>query len=136
LGDPDVGGRIILKFMYRYWDDGMNLIDLAQNRDRLRALVTAVMNLRVPKNEENSLTGCETVSLSKRILLHGVSFVKGVKDTDRLYMRHVYVTLAAGYKSAVLCARVRPAGHTARPATLLAVRVTIAFGEKHPWAGC
>ena len=48
LGDPDVGGRIILKCMYMYWDDGMNLIDLAQNRDRLRALVTAVMNLRVP----------------------------------------------------------------------------------------
>jgi len=56
------------------------------------------------------LTGCETVSLSKRTLLHGVSFVKGVKDTDRLYMRHVYITLAAGYKSAVLCSR----NHTAR----------------------
>jgi hypothetical protein len=29
----------------------------------------------------------------------------GVKDTDRLYLRHVYVTLAAVCKSAVLCTR-------------------------------
>jgi hypothetical protein len=28
--------------------DGMNLIDLAQNRDQWRALVNTVMNLRVP----------------------------------------------------------------------------------------
>ena len=36
--------------------EGMDWIDLDQNRDRLRALVNAVMNLRVPKNAANVLT--------------------------------------------------------------------------------
>jgi len=52
---------------------GMDWIDLAQDRDRWRALVTEVMNLRVPYNAGNFLTGRETVSFSRRTLLHGVS---------------------------------------------------------------
>jgi hypothetical protein len=48
LGDPDVDGRIILKWIFKKWDGGTDRIQLAQDRDRWRALVIAVMNLRVP----------------------------------------------------------------------------------------
>jgi hypothetical protein len=48
LGDPGVDGRIILKRIFKKWDRGMNWIELAQDRDRWRDLVNAVMNLRVP----------------------------------------------------------------------------------------
>jgi len=47
LEDTGVDGRIILKCIFRKWDGGMDRIDVAQNRDRWRALVNAVMNLRV-----------------------------------------------------------------------------------------
>jgi hypothetical protein len=47
--DPGVDGRIILQWNFRKLDVGsMDWIDLAQDRDRWRALVNAVMNLRVP----------------------------------------------------------------------------------------
>jgi hypothetical protein len=48
LADPGVDGRIILKLMFKTWDGDMDWIELAQDRDRWRALVNAVMNLRVP----------------------------------------------------------------------------------------
>jgi hypothetical protein len=48
VGDPRVDGRIILKWIFNKWHGGMDWIELAQNRDRWRALVNAVMNLRVP----------------------------------------------------------------------------------------
>jgi len=39
LGRPGVGGRIILRLIFRMWFEGMLCIDLAQDRDRLRAVV-------------------------------------------------------------------------------------------------
>ena len=46
LGDPDADGRIILRWVFRKRD--VDWIELAQDRDRWRALVNTVMKLRVP----------------------------------------------------------------------------------------
>ena len=48
MGDPSVDGRITLRWIFTKWDEGgMDWIELAQDRDRWRALVNVVMNLRV-----------------------------------------------------------------------------------------
>jgi hypothetical protein len=47
LGDLGVDGRIMLKCIFKKWDGGMDWIELAQDRDRWRAVVNAVMNFRV-----------------------------------------------------------------------------------------
>jgi hypothetical protein len=51
----------------------MDWIGLAQDRDRWRTLVSAVMSLRVPWNAGNFLTSCKPVNCSGRTLHHGVS---------------------------------------------------------------
>jgi hypothetical protein len=47
--DLGLDGRIILKRVFKKWDEGsVEWIYLAQNTDRLRAVVNSVMDLRVP----------------------------------------------------------------------------------------
>jgi hypothetical protein len=47
--DPGIDGRIIVIWILRKWDVGdIDWIELAQDRDRWRELVNAVMNLWVP----------------------------------------------------------------------------------------
>jgi len=48
LGDPDVDERVILRKIFRKWNvGGMDCIEMAQDRERWRALVNAVMNFRI-----------------------------------------------------------------------------------------
>jgi hypothetical protein len=58
LEDPGVDGRIILRWLFgkEVGCEGMDWIDLAQDRNRWRALVDVIMNLRVPQNAANFLT--------------------------------------------------------------------------------
>jgi hypothetical protein len=47
----------------------MDWIDLAQKKDQWRALANTLMNLRVPYNAENFLSGCITGGFSRRAQL-------------------------------------------------------------------
>ena len=82
VGKP--GGKRALGRSKRRWEDnikmdlqevecgGMDRNELAQDRDRWRVLVSAVMKLLVPWNAGNFLTSWQTVSFSRMIMLCGV----------------------------------------------------------------
>jgi hypothetical protein len=46
--DPGEEGKIGLNWIFKKWDWLMSWIDLAQDRDRWRALVSAFLTLAVP----------------------------------------------------------------------------------------
>jgi hypothetical protein len=48
LGDPDVDGRIILRWIFRKWNGSVEWIGLAQDRARWRVLVNWVLDFWVP----------------------------------------------------------------------------------------
>jgi hypothetical protein len=43
-----VNGKIILQWIFKMWNVGMDWIDLAQDRDAWQGLVNAVMKFRIP----------------------------------------------------------------------------------------
>jgi hypothetical protein len=49
--------------------DGMDWIELVQDRDQLRAPVNMVMKLRVPQNTGNFLSGCTIGNFTRRAQL-------------------------------------------------------------------
>ena len=47
LEDPGLDGRIILKWIFEKWNGSMDWNDLPEDRDRRRAVLSAVVNLWV-----------------------------------------------------------------------------------------
>jgi len=54
------------------YDGGVDWITVARDKEQWRVFVNTVMNLGVPQNEGNVLTGCGTVIFS-RTMSHALS---------------------------------------------------------------
>jgi hypothetical protein len=65
LEESGIEERMILKGIFRKWDGGMDWIDLAQDRERWRALVNVAMNIWVSQNTGYFLTNREPVTFSR-----------------------------------------------------------------------
>jgi len=66
LEDLRVDGMIIFKWIFRKYYWVVDCIDLAEDRDRWRAVVKTVMNLWVPWNWGNYLTSWGLVRFSRK----------------------------------------------------------------------
>ena len=56
LENLDVDGRIILKLIFKKWDEGMDWIDMADDKERWRDFLSAVMNFWVAYDARNFLS--------------------------------------------------------------------------------
>jgi hypothetical protein len=81
LGDLSVDGRVILKWILTNFYGGMWTVSIWLRIGNWRALVNTVMNLRVPQKTENLLISWATTSLSRMILIHGVSYLTHICAT-------------------------------------------------------
>jgi len=76
LEDLGIGERIILEWILKHMEwKGVDWMELSQDKVQWRALVNAVMKLRVPQKAGDFLTSWATVSFSRRTLFHGVSYI-------------------------------------------------------------
>ena len=71
LENSDKNGWIILKWAFNRWNV-ISLLCLSRSRDRLLALVNAIINLPVPNLAGKFVTRYEPDSFQKRTLLRGV----------------------------------------------------------------